>query len=317
MFERVSVPTPFQVGPVNAYLAGRTVVDPGPDSERAWATLVEALSARNLAPEDVKQVVVTHPHPDHFGLAARLRQAGARVVASAEAASVLSDFPARLDYEQQYFRAFFVRCGMAEDTAATVTDLPEAFVHYAPSVTVDHTVSDGDTVAVDDRRLDVVSLAGHAVGELGFAFEAEGERVAVVGDQVLADITPNPFLQPPPESGGDRPRVLPTFNDSLARLREAGYDRLLPGHREPIADPTARIDETLAAHEERTEAVAALVDGPTTPVDVMEGLFEDLAVTEQFSGMSEAVGHLDVLEAEGRVTVRQDGGLRLYEPAAE
>jgi len=313
MFDRVPVPTPFQVGPVNAYLAGRTVVDPGPDSEEAWAALVEALDARNLAPDDLTQVLVTHPHPDHFGVASRLQETGARVVASHEAAPVLEDFPGRLEYEQEYFREFFVSCGMAESTAGTVTDLPEAFVHYAPSVGVDRRVEAGDSLTVDGQELDVDALAGHAVGELLFAFDGGGERTAIVGDSVLADITPNPFLQPPPERGGRRPRVLPAHNDSLARLREAGYDRLLPGHRDPVADPAGRVDEILDEHQDRTETVAGLLDGPTTPVEVMEALFEDLPVTEQFPGMSEAVGHLDVLESQDRVTVREEGGLLLYE----
>ncbi len=47
----------------------------------------------------------------------------------------------------------------------------------------------------------------------------------------------------------------------------------------------------------------------------MEGLFGDLPATEQFSGMSEAVGHLDVLEADGRVEKREQGGLLVYERA--
>jgi len=46
MFSRLSIPTPFQVGPVNAYLAGRTLVDPGPDGEEAWAKLLAALEER-------------------------------------------------------------------------------------------------------------------------------------------------------------------------------------------------------------------------------------------------------------------------------
>ena len=45
----------------------------------------------------------------------------------------------------------------------------------------------------------------------------------------------------------------------------------------------------------------------------MEGLFGDLPATEIFSGMSEAVGHLDVLEARGRVSQREQGGLVVYE----
>lgn len=313
MFECVSVPTPFEVGRVNTYLTGRTVVDPGPDSEAAWATLVEALEQQTLAPADVEQVLVTHPHPDHFGLAARLRETGASVVASPGAAAILEDFSGHLADEQAFFRPFFVRCGMADSTAETVTDLPRSFVHYAPSTDVDRTVSTGDTVTVADRVLAVEQVAGHAAGELLFALDAEGEHTAIVGDHVLPETTPTPFLQLPPESGGDRPRVLPAYDDSLAATRATGYDRLLPGHGDPIADPAGRIDAILAEHRERTATVEDLLDGPTTPVDVMAGLFGDLPATEQFGGMSEAVGHLDVLEARGRVAVREDGGLLLYE----
>lgn len=311
MFERVAVPTPFQVGPVNGYLAGRTVVDPGPDSEEAWTTLVDALADRGLAPGDLDRVLVTHPHPDHFGLAARFREAGASVVASPDAVPVLEDFPGRLEYEQAYFRDFFVRCGMAESTAGTVTELPQAFLHYAPSTTVDRTVTDGDRLNVADRSVAVDDLAGHAPGELLFAFEHGGERRAILGDHVLPDHTPNPFLQPPPESGGERPRVLPAYDDSLQALRVAAYDRLLPGHGEAIDDPTGRIDAILAEHRERSEAVVDILDGRTTPVEVMRGLFGDLPATEQFAGMSEAVGHLDVLESRGRVVVdERDGTIR-------
>ncbi|WP_459194625.1 MBL fold metallo-hydrolase [Halosimplex sp. J119] len=313
MFERVSVPTPFQVGPVNAYLAGRTVVDPGPDSEEAWSRLTDALAERDLEPDDVDQVLVTHPHPDHFGLASRFRERGASVVAHPDAATIMADFPERLDAEQAYFREFFERCGMEPSTADTVTELPGAFVNYAPSVETDREVAAGDTVTVDGRQLRVDGLVGHAEGEVLFAFDGPAGREAVVGDNVLAEITPNPFLQPPPEPDAERPRVLPAYNERLESLREDGYDRMHPGHRDRIEDPTARIDAILDEHDERTERVAGMLDEPTAPVEVMTELFGDLPVTEQFPGMSEAVGHLDVLEAAGRVTVRESEGTIVYE----
>jgi len=313
VFERLPLPTPFQVGRVNAYVAGRTVVDPGPDSDEARAALHEGLADLGLAPADIEQVLVTHPHPDHFGLAADFADRGARVVASPEAASVMADFPARLDYEQSFFSDFFRRCGMAASTADTVTQLPEAFVHYAPSVAADRTVSAGDTVTVDDRELTVSEVTGHAAGEILFAFDGPAGREALVGDNVLAEITPNPFLQPPPEPGGDRPRVLPAYNSSLARLHKRGYGRFHPGHRGTVSDPAGRIDAILAEHDERTDRVAGLLDEPTTPVAVMEALFDDLPVTEQFPGMSEAVGHLDVLVERGRATAREREGTLVYE----
>jgi glyoxylase-like metal-dependent hydrolase (beta-lactamase superfamily II) len=314
MFKRVSIPTPFQIGPVNAYLAGRTVVDPGPDSEEAWARLLDSLENRELQPGDLEQVLITHPHPDHFGLASRLREAGARVVASPEAADIMADFPGRFDYEQEFFEPFFERCGMDAATAGTVTELPGAFIEYAPSVDTDRTVTEADTIAVADTEITVEEVTGHSEGELLFTFDGEDGREAIVGDNVLPDITPNPFLQPPHESGGDRPRVLPAYNDSLDRLRDQDFGAFLPGHRERIESPSDRIAEIREEHEQRTEDVADLVDGPTSPVEVMQGLFGDLPATEQFPGMSEAVGHLDVLEARGRVTAHERGGLLLYEP---
>ncbi|WP_436906931.1 MBL fold metallo-hydrolase [Halosimplex marinum] len=313
MFEQVTVPTPFRIGPVNAYLSGRTLVDPGPDSEEAWSHLTEALAERDLAPGDIEQLLVTHPHPDHFGLAERFRDRGATVVAHPDAAAVLRDFPGRLDAEQSFFRDFFERCGMAPSTADTVTELPEAFVHYAPSVAVDREVTAGDRVTVDGVELLVDDLTGHAVGEVLFAFDGPAGREALVGDNVLAEITPNPFLQPPPDADSDRPRVLPAYNDCLTDLRDAGYDRFHPGHRGRIDDPAGRIDDILAEHDDRTERVAGLLDEPATPVEVMTELFGDLPVTEQFPGMSEAVGHLDVLEAAGRATARERDGEIRYE----
>jgi glyoxylase-like metal-dependent hydrolase (beta-lactamase superfamily II) len=315
VFDRLSIPTPFQVGPVNAYLAADTIVDPGPASEDAWDTLQAELDAHDTNPGDIEQVLVTHPHPDHFGLAKRFRDHGARVLASGPAAAIIGAFDDRLRYEQEYFKPFFKRHGLPDSTTETITELPEAFVQYAPNVDTDRVLDAGDTVEVGDATLTVDTVQGHAPGELTFEYTTDrGETHAIVGDNVLAEITPNPLLQPPPEPGGDRPRVLPAFNDSLRELRAREYDRLLPGHRSEITDPHERITAILDAHEDRTATVAELVDGPTTAVEVMHGLFDDLPATEAFSGMSEAIGHLDVLEARGDVRRRDTDDRVVYEP---
>lgn len=316
MFTRLSIPTPFQIGPVNAYLAGNTLVDPGPGSEEAWAALLDELETRDLGPDDIEQVVVTHPHPDHFGLASRLRDEGARVLASPESADIIRDFESRLSYEQEFFVDFFDRNGMARSTAETVTDLPGAFIAFSPNVETDRTLAPGDAIDVDGTTLTVEPVQGHSPGELAFPFEVDGERQALVGDQVLNEITPNPLLQPPAAPGEERPRVLPAYNRSLERVRDMDLDALLPGHRGTIANPSGRIDEILDAHEDRTATVRSLVDGPTTAVEVMNELFGDLPATEYFPAMSEAVGHLDVLEERGEVERTERGGVFVYEEVA-
>lgn len=312
MFSRLSIPTPFQVGPVNAYLADRTLIDPGPDSEEAWEMLTEKLSDEGRQIADLERVVVTHPHPDHFGMAKRLRSRGLDVVASPDTAAIVEAFDDRLAYEQSFFEDFLVQHGLERSTVESVITLPEAYLPYAPNCPVDRVVADGDSVAVDGVELAVEIRDGHAPGELLLRYEADDEHRAVVGDHVLGDVTPNPLLRPPMDPDEERPRVLPEYNESLGALEDRRFDRFLPGHGSPIDDPSGRIGEILAAHEDRTANVLALIDGPMSAREVMEGLFDDLPVIEYFPAMSEAVGHLDVLEARGTVRAIEEDGHTLY-----
>ncbi len=312
MFSRLSIPTPFQVGPVNAYLADRTLIDPGPDSDGAWETLTEKLAAEGCQVSDLERVIVTHPHPDHFGMAKRLHDRGIDVIASPDTAAIIEAFDDRLAYEQAFFEDFFVRHGLERSTVETVITLPEAYLPYAPNCPVERVVTDSDTVAVNGVELTAETRNGHAAGELLLSYPISGENRAVVGDHVLGDVTPNPLLRPPMNETDRRPRVLPEYNESLTRLRERPFDQLLPGHGGLITDPSSRISEILTAHEDRTENVLALLDGEMSAREVMEGLFDDLPVTEYFPAMSEAVGHLDVLEARGKVRAIEGDGRTLY-----
>lgn len=311
MFEKIPVPTPFQVGAVNAYLAGSTLVDPGIDTDNAWEKLSNDLDKCDTGISGIKQVLITHPHPDHFGLAARFRERGADIVASEAAAEILRDFKAHFKRERDYFVEFFQKHGVPAKTAETVVELPEVFLDMAPSVEVDQVVGEGDHLTVEGVKVDVLEVDGHAPGELVYSYNETGDKVGLVGDNVLADITPNPFLQLPID--GERPKVLPKYNRSLERLRGLGFDLLLPGHREDIPDPEGRIGDILSEHEERTTEVKNMVQEPLTAHDVMQELFGELPLTEYFPGMSEAIGHLDVLEERGEVNRHLEKGLFKYE----
>lgn len=307
MFERHPVPTPFPVDPVNVYVSGRTIVDPGPETDEAWSTVRAALAEHGLEPADVEQVLVTHPHPDHFGLARRFRDRGARVLGSEETAAIVAAYDDRLEYEASVFDDLFRRHGLSGAVTETVLEIAAGLSHHVSDCQVDRVLDDGDEFTVGSTPMTVGTLTGHAPGELWFSYEQDGDDRAIVGDHVLAEITPNPLLQPPVNPGERRPRVLPAFNESLAQLRVQGFDRLLPGHGPPIDRPADRIDAILTAHEARTDAVFSLVSGPTTAADVMDGLFGALPSSEVFSGMSEAIGHLDVLEERGRLRRHTDG----------
>ena len=94
---RLAIPTPFQVGRVNAYLIEDdplTLIDSGPNSGKALDELEQALAARGHSIEDIELLVITHQHIDHFGLASILaRRSGAEVAALEGLALVPAQLP--------------------------------------------------------------------------------------------------------------------------------------------------------------------------------------------------------------------------------
>lgn len=68
---KIVLPTPFAVGDVNVFvIKGQTVtlIDAGIKTEAAWSVFKEKLNEIGLKPDDIKQVVLTHHHPDHVGM---------------------------------------------------------------------------------------------------------------------------------------------------------------------------------------------------------------------------------------------------------
>ena len=70
------------------------MVDPGWDYERRLAGPDPRPDGRRHRPEPVTGIVVTHVHPDHHGLTARLREASGAPIAMHEAE--VQTLPARI-----------------------------------------------------------------------------------------------------------------------------------------------------------------------------------------------------------------------------
>lgn len=249
---------------------------------------------------------------DHFGSANRIAsESGAEVFAHRDAVERLVDPDDNYRRERAFFEPVLTKMGVPEKTVGTVVGLPEQYAEFREPVDVDRTLDDGDVVELHDgSAYEVVHTPGHAPGSVCFVDAVAG--IAVTGDHVMSDISPNPLLTIRPDDPSRRTRSLPAYLDSLERLHVTGADVGFGGHRAPVEDLQARIDAIREHHSARKEHIATMLDqqGSMTPYTVMRELFPDLPVTEMFPGMSEVVGHLDLLEDDGRVTV-DDGRYRL------
>ena len=114
-----SVPVPIPGSPLRytlTYLiaagSGLVVVDPGWNSEAGWQALAEGLKAAGALPADVTGIVVTHIHPDHHGLSARLREAsGAWIAMHPAEQDTLTVLRPRNDDTRRADLAWLSRCG--------------------------------------------------------------------------------------------------------------------------------------------------------------------------------------------------------------
>jgi glyoxylase-like metal-dependent hydrolase (beta-lactamase superfamily II) len=314
---RLAMPTPFLVGRVNCYLIEDeplTLIDTGPNSGKSLDELERALAGHGYRVEDLELIVLTHQHMDHMGLLEILaRRSGAEVAAWHQLASYLADFSASAAADDEFSQAIMRRHGVPRDLATVLGSLGAAFRAFGSSGPVTRPLRDGDTLRLRDRTFRVMHRPGHSPSDTIFLDEERGTLLG--GDHLLARISSNPLVSRPLEDGSSaRPRALMRYVDSLRATRELALDVVLPGHGEPIHDHAALIDERLAMHERRAGKMLGLLrDGPLTAYDVALRTWGNVAVTQAYLTLSEVLGHMDLLVAQGRAAERDEGELSRFE----
>ncbi|HQZ95520.1 MAG TPA: MBL fold metallo-hydrolase [Pyrinomonadaceae bacterium] len=312
---QLSIPTPFYVGDVNVYLIKEdpiTLIDIGPKTREAAASLRQQLSANGLQFSDIKRIVLTHAHEDHCGLAKQVRD-------EAKNAEVLihdwetGHLFGRLANDEH--RQLLLRSGVPDSVVLDMHQLYEEVSLLTDSL------EDGEFSSLRDEMelefengsLRVLHTPGHTPGSC--SFHREANRTLICGDCVLKRITPNPMLAPDPVDPGKRFRSLAEYLVSLARLRSLAPTLAYGGHGEPVTDFEEIFHRYVRAIDERQNRVIALAKGSgTTAFEVARQLFPSSFDHDvhRFLAISEAIAHLDYAESHGKVAVEFSGGVEYY-----
>ena len=319
----IELPTPFPVGPITVYLADApgeplTLVDTGPRSPRTRAALDAGLARLGHAAADLHRIVVTHAHADHFGLAAELvAESGAEVVTHPWNVAALADYAGDRERRTAFYAEIFRRAAVPAEILAAMYEATRGVNQFAAPVGVDRTVDEGDPLPLAGRPWRVLHTPGHAAG-LICLYDA-ADRLLLSSDHLLADISSNPVVEPPPPGHRQRLRSLALYRASLQRVAELEISLALPSHGPPIRDVAGLVQQRLRFHDRRVEHVAAaLRNGGGTTWQVTLALFPNRSPLDTFLAVSEVIGHLDVMEMEGRVVREEAGGVdrwRLSDPA--
>jgi glyoxylase-like metal-dependent hydrolase (beta-lactamase superfamily II) len=303
----IELPTPFSVGDVNVYLLQParsfervTLVDTGPDWEATQRALQAAMSRSGYALSDLQEILISHAHPDHYGLAARLvSESGARLGAHPNSQTALESGTSSSRLATTFYRRWLTECGVPSLVQDQIGLDREDSHRYVRPVSVDYLLQDGDELSLAGRQWRVLSTPGHA-GGLVCLFEPES-RVILSSDHLIAKITSNPIVEPPSPGQSDRPRRLLQYLEQLERVAALAPTVAYSGHGQPITDVAGLVAQRIAFHQARADRIYHELERPRTIYELVEKLFPaDLPPVHLFLAISEVQGHLDLLENQNR-----------------
>ncbi len=317
----IELPTPFPVGPITVYLADApgeplTLVDTGPRTPATQAALEAALARLGYTLSSLARILVTHAHMDHFGLTADLVQASqARVWTHPWNVPSLSDYEADQERRVAFYADLLRQAAVPTEMMQIVGRVTQGMRQFARPVAVDDTLDEGATLRLAGREWQVLHTPGHAAGLLCL-YEPES-RTLLSSDHLLADISSNPLVEPPQPGQTSRPRSLALYIASLQRVAALGIARALPSHGPVIHDVAGLVNRRLAFHRQRLAHVLdALRQGARTTWEVTQVLFPGRSPLDTFLAVSEVIGHLDVLEIEGKIVGEMAGGVIVWRLSA-
>ena len=316
-----SVPVPIPINPLRYVLVyalelsggGVGLVDAGWDTEEAWDALTDGLAVFGAAPGDVRAVVVTHVHPDHYGLADRVRRcSGAWVGLHPADAALLHGGDAHAERLVSALHDLLVVSGAP---AQTLPDAGEASAQaraFSSMAQPDVLLHDAQMLDLPGWDLRTVWTPGHSPGHL--CLYSDDRRLLLSGDHVLPRITPNISFH-----SQEVPNPLGDYLDSLARMRSLAPDEVLPGHEYRFSDLASRVAEIERHHAARlAELEGTLGRRPgSTAWQITATLewsrrWEELTPFLRRAAGAETLTHLALLERLGRVRREPDVPARFY-----
>lgn len=303
------MPLPFTLDHINLWLfrdgGGWCVVDTGvctSTTREVWKRVfIEPMNG-----DPATHVVVTHLHPDHAGCAGWLAERfGVDLWMTRDEyllCRVLTADTGRPAPEAGI--AFYRAAGFAEEALDRYRDMFGFFGRLvSPLPDAYRRLYDGLTGPIGDHQWEVVVGRGHSPEHA--CFYSRELDLFVAGDQILPTISANVGVYPTEPEANPLKDWLETLQAIRSRIPPNVL--VLPAHGRPFRGAHARIDQLIAGHRERLDALLEACAAPCRAVDTFPALYRTRIDHDNLiMATGEAIAHLHYLMAEEAITAETD-----------
>ncbi len=302
----VRMPLPISLNHINLWMLeeqdGWTLVDTGMATEDTKA-LWEEIFSTHLNSKPVKQVIVTHMHFDHLGLAgwlvekwgatlcmSRTEYLSSRVIIN----EIKSDPP---EATVAFFRAAGVEESILDEFKVRFNNRSD-FVSPLPS----HykRLTDNQVLQIGSLQWTVIIVEGHSPEHI--CLHCKSLNIMIAGDQILPRISPNISVRP------DEPRANPLHN--FLRSCESLKNRLnkdvliLPSHGDPFYGVHLRLQDMINEHKKGLQDLLEFCSQPRSVAEVFPILFKSkINIGNMVIAVGEAVANLNYLVSSKELVV--------------
>ncbi len=323
---RIEVPLPdpdILLGYVNSYLVrgdkGFLMVDTGWNIDAAYQAVAAQLAEIGADIRQISQIVITHIHPDHYGLAGRLKEIShARLYVHRLDTALVQDRYLNMDPLLKQTIEWFMVNGVPPTMAGALQNASVSMaMRFVLPVAPDVQLEGGETISTGVFDLKVVWTPGHSKGHI--CLYEPANQLLFSGDHMLPNITPNIGLHPQSSANPIR-----EFIASLRLIAAMDINLVLPGHEKPFTGAKERVAQLIEHHETRKRDIAAQLDHrPMTGYEVARGIpwhtdiaatgFDRLSFLDQRLAVVETLAHLEFMRSEGQVVKAERNGVIVYQ----
>ncbi|MFX1567104.1 MAG: MBL fold metallo-hydrolase [Promethearchaeota archaeon] len=323
---RIKIDVPFAVKYVCLYLfeleGKKILIDSGLNMGNWKKKLFSAFEQMNLSIKDIDYCIISHIHTDHIGLVKILKKKNPELkILMHDITHELLKWQTdnsnlnELKIQARETADQLIKYGISKEQGDKIIQFFTFWPRFLQYQKPDIELHDSEVIF---NNLRIIWTPGHSFGHI--CIFDEKKKYLFSGDHILSRITPHigNFVVPKhlaeEYKDDDFKNILKHYLISLDKIDNLKPKIIFPAHQEIIYNPHERILEIKEHHKNRLKEISSLIkDNPMTAYRISQIHFgKDLDEMNSYMALSEVLGHLFYLEAEGKVKIIERKGKLLY-----